>query len=166
MGMELIYSQNNSAVPLMKKICCGALMLKTSPTAGGASEPAVDTCRLCGNACCRPCRNKAARHAQRRQHNQLSARHESVLLSKISAGQTPCSGPQVSRLRRSCTPQVNCGYSGVAASVSPCSASYRHNPPDSACCRAPHMPSSHALPRSAQPSASFPRRNSSAPRYR
>ena len=54
MGMELIYSQNNSAVPLMKKICCGALMLKTSPTAGGASDPAVDTCRLCGNACCRP----------------------------------------------------------------------------------------------------------------
>ena len=126
MGMELIYSQNNSAVPLMKKICCGALMLKTSLTAGGASEPAVDTCRLCGNACCRPCRNKAARHAQRRQHNQLSARHESVLLSKISAGQTPCSGPQVSRRRRSCTPQMNCGCSGIAASVSPRSTEEEH----------------------------------------
>ena len=33
---------------------------------------------------------------------------------KLSASQTLCSDPQVSRLRRSFTPQVNCGYSGVA----------------------------------------------------
>ena len=41
--------------------------------------------------------------------------HESVLSLKISAGRTLCSGLQVSHLHRSCTPQVNCGCSDVAA---------------------------------------------------
>ena len=39
--------------------------------------------------------------------------------SSIPAGQTLYSGPQVSRLHRSLTPQVNCGCSDVAAESRP-----------------------------------------------
>ena len=33
----------------------------------GAGEPAVDTCCLCGNECCRPCRSKSVRFRQHAQ---------------------------------------------------------------------------------------------------
>ena len=41
----------------------------------GASEPAVDTCCLCGNVRCRPCRSKGTRHAQSHQHNSATERN-------------------------------------------------------------------------------------------
>ena len=44
---------------------------------------------------------------------------QGVLLLKIPAGRTLYSGPQVSRLHRSLTPQVNCGCSDVAAESRP-----------------------------------------------
>ena len=40
----------------------------------GASGPAVDTCCLCGNERCRPCRSKGTRHAQSHQHNSATER--------------------------------------------------------------------------------------------
>ena len=40
----------------------------------GASGLAVDTCCLCGNERCRPCRSKGTRHAQSHQHNSATGR--------------------------------------------------------------------------------------------
>ena len=40
----------------------------------GASGLAVDTCCLCGNERCRPCRSKGTRHAQSHQHNSATER--------------------------------------------------------------------------------------------
>ena len=42
----------------------------------GASGPAVDTCCLCGNVRCRPCRSKGTRHAQSHQHDSATERGE------------------------------------------------------------------------------------------
>ena len=42
----------------------------------GASGPAVDTCCLCGNERCRPCRSKGTCHAQSHQHDSATERGE------------------------------------------------------------------------------------------
>ena len=48
--------------------------LRTALPHEGASGPAVDTCCLCGNERCRPCRSKGTRHAQSHQHNSATER--------------------------------------------------------------------------------------------
>jgi len=50
----------------------------------------------------------------------------SVLLSKTSAGQPPCSGTQASRLKPELYAASELRLSGVAASVSPCPTEAEH----------------------------------------
>ena len=83
----------------------------------GASGPAVDTCCLCGNERCRPCRSKGTRHAQNHQQYSATERKNSLccrILLKLSL--TAGGAPRQRRMEadRMAAPQGPCPLSGGA----------------------------------------------------
>ena len=91
--------------------------LRTALPHEGASGPAVDTCCLCGNERCRPCRSKGTRHAQNHQHNSATERKNSLccrILLKLSL--TAGGAPRQRRMEadRMAAPQGPCPLSGGA----------------------------------------------------